>query len=380
MKYTRSAKCYFKRWITEEKLSVIKEFIEEMNSAVGFAVENHEKSILEGDKKSTLLLADNLSKCTSWLTARAKKNAYAEAHALVLGTQRSCKALEKKYSTPKHNPKRIMLSCTNVEIQEKPELKDFDLLVELRCFDSRKKIKIVNPLKRHKTFNKWYKKGKLCSSVILTAEYIQFSFEIERLKKTEGKIIGIDPNAKHLLSDDEGNHYGTEMWSLLQKLRRKKKLSKAWWKCREEIKEYIDRTCQILPYWATKLLVLEDNRKIKNKSKLRGRLSRNIRSVLTGWSISRINDRIERLCEENGVSLRRVSAWYNSTTCPSCGHGEKANRVSQEEFVCRKCGHADNADKIGATNSLARFALGAYGSKYKQAFVLKHPSHYKLVA
>ncbi|HUU89034.1 MAG TPA: transposase, partial [Candidatus Glassbacteria bacterium] len=376
MKYTRSAKCYFSKWITESKLSVINEFIKEMNGTVEFAVENHEQSILEGEKKATLLLADNLSKCTTWLTARAKKNAYAEAHALVLGTQRSCDALKKKYSTPKHNPDRIMLSCTNVEIQRNPALENFDLLIELRCFDSRKKIKIAIPLKRHKTFNKWYKKGKLCSSVILTPEYIQFSFEMERAKKEKGNIIGIDPNAKHLLSDDEGNHYGSEMWSLLQKLRRKVKLSKAWWACREEIKEYIDRTCQTLPFWATKLLVLEDNRKIKNKSKLRGRLSRNIRSVLTGWSISRINDRIERLCEENGVSLRRVSAWFNSTTCPCCGHSEKANRVSQEEFVCRKCGHTDNADKIGATNSLARFALGTYGSEYKQTFMEKHSTYH----
>ena len=37
---------------------------------------------------------------------------------------------------------------------------------------------------------------------------IQFSFEMEQGKIEKGKIIGIDPNAKHLLSDDEGNHYG----------------------------------------------------------------------------------------------------------------------------------------------------------------------------
>ncbi len=380
MKYTRSAKCYFSKWITESKLSVIKKFITEMNNSVEFAVENHEGSILNGEKKSTLLLAENLSKCDTWLTARAKKNAYAEAHGLVLGTQQSCVALKKKYSTPKHNPNRIMLSCTNVEIQESPELNDFDLLIELRCFDSRKKIKLAIPLKRHKIFNKWYKKGKLCSSVIMTSKYIQFSFKMEQSKKEKGNIIAFDPGARHLLSDDEKNHYGSEMWSLLQKLRRKVKLSKAWWACREEIKEYIDKTCQELPFWAIKLLVLEDNRKIKNKSKLRGRLSKNIRSVLTGWSIGRINDRVERLCEENGVSLRRVPAWYNSITCPGCGHCEEANRVSQEEFTCRKCGRSYNADFVGAVNSLARFALGTYGSEYKTQFIKKHPNYYKLVA
>ncbi len=380
MKYTRSAKCYFSKWITESKLSMILEFIKEMNGSVEFAVKNHEKSIIDGETKSTLLLAENLSKCDSWLTARAKKNAYAEAHGLILGTQRSCKALKKKYSTPKHNPDRIMLSCTNVKVQENPKLNDFDLLIELRCFDLRKRIKVAIPLKRHRTFNKWMKKGKLCSSVILTPEYVQFSFEMEQGKKTKGNIIGLDPGAKKLLTDDEGNHYGSDMWPLLQKLKRKKKLSKAWWACREEIKEYIDLTCQTLPFWATKLLVLEDNRRIKNKSKLRGRLSKKNRSVLTGWSIGRINDRVERLCEENGVSLRRVPAYNNSISCPPCGHSEEANRVSQEEFICRKCGFTCNTDKVGGLNSLARFALGTYGSEYKQAFVSKHPSYYKLVA
>ena len=35
MKYTRSAKCYFSKWITESKLSVIREFIKEMNDPAG---------------------------------------------------------------------------------------------------------------------------------------------------------------------------------------------------------------------------------------------------------------------------------------------------------------------------------------------------------
>ncbi len=377
MKYIRSSKCYFSKWLTDSKQTVIREFIAEMHRVVVWVIEQHEYDILLGMKKPSLLLADNLAKCESWLTARAKKNAFAEAHALVFGTKRSADALNKPYSSPKHDPSRIMLSCTNIDIQLHPELDGFDLLVDMRCFDSRKKsVSVAIPLKKNDIFNKWKSKGTLCSSVILTDKYIQFSFECEEGKRTEGNILGIDPGAVHVLSDDEGNHFGSDMMRLLNKLKRKKRCSKAWWACREEIIEYIELACKSIPYETLQLIVLEDNRRIKNKSKIKGRLNKNMRSVLTGWAIGRINSRIQMLSEENGVSLRRVPAYGNSITCPDCGHGEKANRATQDRFVCVKCGTSRNADTVGATNSLAKFALGTYGSQYKQMFLVKHPYYH----
>lgn len=377
MKYTRSVKCYYSRWLTESKKNALLEFIGEMHRVIEWCIDRHQYRIIAGMKKPELLLADKLSECDSWLTARAKKNAFAEAYSLVIGTKSSADALEKTYKTPVHNPSRILLSCTNATIQMNPELNQFDLLVDIRCFDSRKMTKISIPLKKHEVFNKWNGKGNICSSIILTDKYIQFSFEMEQGKKTEGNIMGIDPGAVHVINDDEGNHYGSNMMPLLQKLKRKKRRSKAWWRCREEILEYIDHSCKQIPFHSLKLLVLENNKRIKHKSKLKGRLSRNMRSVLTGWSVNRIDNRNQMLTEENGVSLRRVPAFNNSTTCPDCSHSEKANRATQEEFVCKKCGASYNADMVGAMNSLARFALGTYGSEYKQHFMQKHPNYHQ---
>ena len=380
MNYIRSTKCYYNKWITDTKLGSIREFMTEMHRVVEWAIDRHESNIISGMKKVQLLLAHNLDQCDSWLSARAKKNAFAEAYALVLGTKRSSDALNNPYSRPSHDSSSILLSMTNVKIQYNPELNEFDLLLELYCFDSRtRNVTVAIPLKKNKHFNKWKSKGKLCSSVILTDKYIQFSFECEESKKTEGDIIGIDPGAVHVISDDNGNHYGSEMMSLLLKLKRKKRNSKAWNACREEIKEYIDRSCKQVPYELIQLLVLEDNRKIKNKMKIRGRLNKTMRSVLTGWMIGRINSRIQMLTEEHGVSLRRVPAYGNSITCPDCSHCEKANRATQDRFVCVKCGVSYNADTVGATNSLARFALGTYGSQYKQLFLDKHTYYHMIV-
>lgn len=356
-----------------------------MHNMVEYALKNHEKEIIESSSKFDFLkkkLFRNNS--NSFLLARARRHAYNEAYGLIKGTLKSSTALKTTYSTPKHNPNRILISDIDIKINQNPELKEFDMLLEIRCFDSRTKGRtIVIPLKKHKHFLKWlnFPGSKLNNAVIVTDKYIQFSFEIEVKKKdiTDNNIIGCDPGAKNLLTDDEGNFYGENIWSLLQKIRRKKRCSKAWYKAKSEIIQYIDHTCKNVPWYSLSLFVLEDNRKIKNKMKFKGRLNKNIRSSLTNWSISRINDRCERLCEENGVSLRRVPAYYNSTKCPICGHCEKANRASQSEFICLECGHTEHADKIGAINSFARFALGPFGAECKHLFFKKHSNYNFLV-
>jgi len=385
MKYVRSSKCHYSKWLTSDKQSAIKELLEETHRVVSWAIDKHHLSIAHcGMEKKHLLLAHSLHECESWLTERAKKNCFAEAFSLVSGTKASADELKKEYTKPTHNPHRIMLSSTNATVNLDPRLKGFDVLVELNCFDSRVRVRqIAIPLKRNDVFNGWFEKGKLASSVILNDKYIQFSFEVVCEKKQIGTAVGFDPGAKILLTSDSGEKYGTDIWRLLEKLKRKKRCSRAWYACREEILEYIDKSCKEIPFEAIKYLVLEDNRKIKNKMKIRRkgkRLSKRNRSVLTGWAIGRIDHRCKLLSEENGVSFRRVPAWNNSRTCPDCGCCEEANRVSQEVFVCRKCGHIWHADVVGATNTLARFALGPYGAECKPEFMERHSGYYQLRA
>ena len=377
MKITRSSKCYFS-WLTAEKKAAITEFLAEANKVVYYCIDHHEQLILNGARRDYLVLKHNLQPVISWLTERAKKNCFQETFGLITGTKQSSEELKKEYKTPTHDPNRLFLSCTNVKINMSPNLKDFDMLVELCSFDSRKRnTKIAIPLKRTRVFNKYAAKGKLATSVLLTNKYIQFSFEIEVPKKVAGDIVGFDPGAVTALTDDEGNKYGSGFWLLLEKLKRKKRCSSAWYRCREEIKEFIDKTVKQIPFSKLEYLILEDNKKIRYKSKIKRRTTAVIRSVLAGWVRSRIDNRIEMLAEEHGVRFRRVPAFNNSTTCPACGCCEKANRATQSEFRCVACGHTTNADAVGALNSLARFALGNYGSECKQRFVEKHSDYFR---
>ena len=41
---------------------------------------------------------------------------------------------------------------------------------------------------------------------------------------------------------------------------------------------------------------------------------------------------------------------YTSQTCSECGHKERANRKSRDDFRCKSCGHAAPADVNAARN------------------------------
>jgi transposase len=379
MKVTRSVKCHFEKWLTDTKKRQLKRYLSEYHRVVTEAIKLFEISICNGQKKTDLLLAKNLIQVNSWFTARAKKNAFAEAYSLVKGTWESAKTLKKTYKTPTHL-NQMMLSETCSKLVLAPKLKGHDLLVDVFCMDGFKTKNIAIPLKRNRLFNKYTQDGwTLAKTVTIHRDYVQFTFSKEIPKKKSGDIIGIDPGATNLLSTDDGQFFGTDIRRLLDKLKRKKRLSKAWYTCRNEIQQYIDKSLKdLVTSHDIQLLVLEDNKKIKFRSKLRGRLSRNMRSVLSGWAIGRINERTEMLCETNGVSLRRVPAFWNSCTCPGCGSTDKRNRATQAEFICLSCGSTYHADVVGGMNSLARFCLGKYGSEYKQMFAEKHKGYYAL--
>ncbi len=51
-----------------------------------------------------------------------------------------------------------------------------------------------------------------------------------------------------------------------------------------------------------------------------------------------------------GVALKTVDPRDTSRTCSECGHCEKANRKSRDDFLCKSCGFAAPADHNAAVN------------------------------
>jgi putative transposase len=55
-----------------------------------------------------------------------------------------------------------------------------------------------------------------------------------------------------------------------------------------------------------------------------------------------------------GIPVQLVDPRYTSQTCSVCGHIDKSNRISRDDFICSDCGYAAPADLNAAINIAAR--------------------------
>lgn len=368
---------YFSKWLTDKKKQEISSVLNEYARIVNYFIEKHEDKVGEV-RKLDLLYASYIQECISetntWLSARMVKNAFAEGYGMVQSAKSNAKnRTDKKYFRPHHYGKKAILSSTiNIQSEETETLL-FDFNITLGSIGNKKKISI--PLKRNKHWNSLNSIGKRSSSIVLTRNHIQCSFEIEVDKKKDaGDAIGIDLGVNKLISMSDDNFLGDEYRNLIDKIDRKRKCSKAYYRAKEEIKEYIDKTVKEIfnrnPN--LRLIVVEKLKNLKYKMKLRRRLSKNIRRIISNWSFRYILSRIEQNCEVNRVNFRSVPAYNTSTECSSCGHTDKKNRLSQELFVCEQCGYTHNADLNAAKNILNRFLTGPYGAGFKSESYICH--------
>jgi len=75
------------------------------------------------------------------------------------------------------------------------------------------------------------------------------------------------------------------------------------------------------------------------------------------WSFFQLRQYIDYKSRLAGVVVQLVDPRNTSKTCSVCGHCERANRPSRDEFRCCNCGHAAPADYNAALNISARAAV-----------------------
>ena len=71
---------------------------------------------------------------------------------------------------------------------------------------------------------------------------------------------------------------------------------------------------------------------------------------LRHWTYYDLQTKIEYKAKERGIAVRRVNPAYTSKRCSRCGHIDKQNRKSQENFECVSCGFKANADYNASQN------------------------------
>jgi len=97
-------------------------------------------------------------------------------------------------------------------------------------------------------------------------------------------------------------------------------------------------------------IALEDLQGIRDRVTVRRRQ----RSRQYNWGFYQLRSFIQYKAKLAGVPVIVVDPRNTSRTCPACGCIDKANRVSQAQFLCSGCGFAGLADAVAARNIRAR--------------------------
>lgn len=403
MKITRSTKCSIK-FATNKKKTELQSILKEYGKVVNIFIDYFWTNPV--DKTKLLKPIVDTPKDT-WLSARLRKVAAREALDMVASVknvfewnkeqiQNTIDALEKKIKTtqlntrenrrkinnwhkklkankskismiqphkPKHKGIKMSVSCTIGELQKpKKQTKEFDAWLHLASIGN--KISLDIPIKFHKHYRELDQKGQQLNSYVITKDSVQFCFERETGPKKEVKnIIGIDTGINALASTSGKQQFGTDIKRLIEKSKRCKKGSKGKQRAINTIKQRINEVAKEV-IKDEDLVVVEKLSNLNSNSKLKGRLSKNIRSSIGSWNYAYWLNRLEMNCEENRVSFRTVSPYNTSITCPACNLANSRNR-NGEIFKCQACGYTDNADVNAALNIVQRFLTGKYGSCYK---------------
>lgn len=238
----------------------------------------------------------------------------------------------------------------------------------------KKRAQTINiPIKFHKQGNKFLKNSdfKMNNSIVVLFKdnnfYIKFIYESPQLEKREiGKDLGLDQGINKLVSDSNGNHYGENLTHVYKKLSNKQRGSKSYKRLLITKNNLINKAVKEIPLNDIKNVFVEDLSPSVKKG-----YSTSYRNKNQYWTYSRVINKLNLLCEENGIHLIKVDPSYTSQRCHHCGTINKENR-SNEKYNCSTCRTNSDADTNGALNILSKgqgLWSGAYSPTHKKISV-----------
>jgi putative transposase len=317
----------------------------------------------------------------TWLSARMLQCAGKQASGIVRGAKRKQEKrlfqINKFKNLGQFKKARKLQEIFNKTKISKPKITDIELELDSRfikinlenktSFDGwitlssiGKRISINIPFKKTKHFNKLYKIGKIKQGIRISKNNITFYFNIKDIdKKNKGKTLGLDIGKINSYSVSDGqksklNKHNQDLNTILLKMSKKKRGSRAFKKCESHRKNYINWSINQLNLDGVKILKIE---KIKNL-----RYKKRCSKILSHWTYTEIFDKLESKCEELGVQVIRISPTYTSQRCSCCGWTQKLNRKGKL-FKCAKCEFSCDADINGAKN--ISFELPPIGEKQR---------------
>lgn len=339
--------------------------LNKMFDSYKYLVQNYINLIWNHKLELKLLMSSNeLPNSREIKHSRWKQVAYKQASEMVRSVINKNKNSKTKLTCPILKNISINLDERLFDMNKSSIQFDEFINIKLPFFHENKKraIQVKIPLKYHEhslKFKDWDRK----KSVKLTRKNNKFNailtYEIETPKlKNNGKELGLDLGYNKLITTSDGEIIGTEMKQLYSKISNKKQNSKSFKRSLKERDNKTNYFCNRLNISSIKVLIVENLLNLKQNSSLH----REVMNKVQRWSYLNTLDKLDRMCEENGVLFTRINPAWTSQECSSCGTTDKLNREG-EIYSCNHCKIEMDADLNAAINILRR---GIYSSSIKK--------------
>jgi transposase len=251
--------------------------------------------------------------------------------------------IPQKPDTNNLNPELPSTCCKFIESD-----KYFNGFIKLSSV-TKNKVNILIPIKYTKHSNKFKNQDfQRMNSFLISETFIDIRWKNENVvQKQEGIIVGADQGLKDILTlsnkstTPKTDVHGHSLESIIDKLSRKQKGSKAFKRAQEHRKNFINWSINQLDFDNIKQINLEKIWNINYKS--------NTSRKLRHWTNTTIVDKIESRCIGEGVLLQHQNSSYRSQRCSGCGIVLKQNRKGKE-YTCSKCGLVIDSDYNAALN------------------------------
>ena len=280
-----------------------------------------------------------------------KQNIYKQASEII----RSCRKKHKKVKKIQNISIILDERLFDVEYQEIGEFDEF-IRIKLPYFEKSKKraITINVPIKHHKhslKYSSWNRKKSVRLKKIDGKYFLDIIYEKQAPdKKLEGNSIGIDQGYNKLYITSENQQSKTDFKLLYLDISKKKQGSKNFKQILIERDKLINQEVnQLIKENDIKTIVIEDLKNVKKKSKF----SKSLNNKMQRWSYNKFTRKLQSICEEQGIDLKKVSPAYTSQRCSKCGEIYEESR-NGEKFICISCGYSEDADLNAAKNILHR--------------------------
>jgi transposase len=142
-------------------------------------------------------------------------------------------------------------------------------------------------------------------------------------------------------STPEKDNHGHSLTSILHKIKRKEKGSKAFHRSLIQKDNFI--------IWSINQLNLSTIKEIKLEEVSNFRHGKNVGKFLNYSGEALIRSKLIDFCEENGVHISLQSSAYRSQRCSCCGYVFSGNR-KEKLFRCKNCSFQSNADLNASLN------------------------------